>query len=961
MEKQYWRSLEERQRPAGPDEAEFPESPLRTVEGAHSRRGFLKAAGFAFAGAGLAGCSRAPVEKAMPYLVQPEDTVAGRAQYYASTCGACAAGCGIVMKVRDGRPIKLEGNPRQEVSRGATCAAGQASILGLYDSYRLKQPLAKGKPVSWAEVDQAIAAQLNELRRSGAAVRYLSGTIASPTKQALITAFLAQFHDARHVMYDALSASAILDAHRETHGARLLPHYRFDKADVVAGFDADFLGTWISPVEFAHDYASRRRPPEMSWHVQLEGRLSITGSKADRRVRTAPAEIRPKLAQLAERIARNDAQGDEVAKRLLGARGRSLVVCGVNDLQAQVLVNYINHLLENYGITLDVEKPSRQRLGNDRELAGLLDEIRAGKVGALFIDGVNPVAELPGVPGFDHVGLVVSFAGSPDETAERAHYICPDHHYLESWADAEPVTGLVSLTQPAIRPLGATRSVMETLAAWSGRPAKAYDLLKERYSARWDSALEAGSLKTDAPRAAAKPFNMAAVAPAIEAAHEPASAGYTLVLYPSVAMFDGRTAYNPWLHELPDPITKITWDNYASLSPATAASLGVADGDIVRVETLELPVVVQPGQHDQVVAVALGYGRKASERFANIGPRWIDRLPSVNDKGRVGVNAAPLAAFEGGSLRYERAGVHIAKTGRRVELAATQLHNTLTVPEKLAPKGGEVRPIVREIAREDLGKPREPAEERRELWPNDHPYTGHRWGMAVDLNACNGCSACVIACQVENNIPVVGKDEVRRHREMHWIRIDRYYSGPPDDVEVAHQPMMCQQCEHAPCETVCPTLATVHSDEGLNQQIYNRCVGTRYCANNCPYKTRRFNWFDYPREDRLANLVLNPNVTVRTRGVMEKCTFCVQRIQEAKIEARRLGAPVKDGDIRTACEQACPAGAIVFGDLNDPNSRVARLARDQRQYRVLEELNVRPSVNYLKIVRGRAGEEEKNG
>ena len=962
MEKQYWRSLAERQDPtelSRAAEAEFAENPLQQIEPVASRRGFLKAAGFAFAGAALTGCSRAPVEKAMPYLVQPENMVAGRAQYYASTCGACPAGCGLLAKVRDGRPIKLEGNLDQEISRGATCAVGQASILGLYDSLRLKQPLSGGKASTWAEVDREIVARLGEVRRSGGAVRYLSGTVTGPTKQAAINRFLAQFHNARHVMYDALSASAILDAHQQTHGARVLPHYRFDKVDAIVSFDADFLGTWISPVEFTHDYSSRRRPPEMSWHAQFEGRMSLTGSKADRRVRTAPGEIREHLAQLAERIAANNGSGDEVAERLLRARGRSLVVCGANDVHVQVLVNYINHLLGNYGATLDIEHPSRQRQGDDRALASLLDEIKAGQVAALFIDGVNPVAELPEVPSFNRVGLVVSFAGSLDETAERAHYVCPDHHFLESWADAEPVAGLISLTQPVIRPLGATRAVVETLAAWTGQPSKAYDLLRQRYQSQWDRTVEAGFVAVEAPRAPVKPFSMAPVESALaDTSREPAD-GYTLALYPSVAMLEGRQAYNPWLHELPDPITKVTWDNYASLSPAAAASLGISDGDVVRVEggaAVELPVVVQPGQHDRVVAVALGYGRKASERFAGLGPRWIDHRPTVNEKGRVGENVAPFLAFDQGSLRYDRAGIRITKTGRRIELAATQIHHTLTVPQQL---GGEVRPIVQETTHAELAKPPQPPEHREELWPDDHAYKGHRWGMAVDLNTCTGCSACVVACQVENNTPVVGKDEVRRRREMHWIRIDRYYSGPRENVEVAHQPMMCQQCDHAPCETVCPTLATVHSDEGLNQQIYNRCVGTRYCANNCPYKTRRFNWFNYPREDLLANLVLNPDVTVRTRGIMEKCTFCVQRIQEAKIEAKRLGAPVKDGDIRTACEQACPAGAIVFGDLNDPNSRVARLARDARQYRVLEDLNVGPAVHYLKIVRNRTGEGDK--
>lgn len=923
MEKQYWRSLEELERPAGQD-AEFPDTSA-------SRRDFLKIAGFAFAGATLTGCSRAPVEKALPYLSQPEGLVAGRPQYYASTCGGCTAGCGLLVKVRDGRPIKLEGNSDQPIGRGATCAAGQASILSLYDSLRLKHPLAGGKPSTWPEVDAAIRSRL----RPDTVVRYLSGTIISRTKQSAIDTFLAQFHNARHVMYDALSASAILDAHQETHGARILPHYRFAEADVIASFDADFLGTWISPVEFAHDYASRRPPPNMSWHVQFEGRMSLTGSKADRRVRTAPAEIRNRLADLAEQIA--SGRGDDLSERLLRARGRSLVVSGVNDLDIQILVNHVNHLLENYGKTLDIERPSRQRMGSDRQLAKLLEELRSGQVGALFIDGVNPIAELPEPPELRRAGLVVSFAGSLDETSEQAHYVCPDHHYLESWSDAEPIEGLVSLTQPAIRPLGDTRPVIETLGVWSGRPVRVYDLLREKYTADWERCVQGGFIETNRSLTVATQYR----APSLpNRGREGAVSGYTLILHPSVAMLDGRHAYNPWLHELPDPITKITWDNCAALSPATAASLGVSDGDIVRIESMELPVVVQPGQHDSVIAVALGYGRKASERFANVGPRWIDRQPTVNAKGRVGENAARFLVLENGAMRYERPGVRLSKTGRHTDLAVTQTHHTL-----------EGRDIVQEIALADAGKPPEPHEPHVELWPPDHPTPGHRWAMAIDLNACTGCSACVVACQVENNTPVVGKDEVRRRREMHWIRIDRYYSGPPDNVEVAWQPMMCQQCERAPCETVCPVLATVHSDEGLNQQIYNRCVGTRYCENNCPYKTRRFNWFDYPREDRLANLVLNPDVTVRTRGVMEKCTFCVQRIQEAKIESKHTGTPLQDGDIRTACQQSCPAGAIVFGDLNDPKSRVAQLARDGRQYRVLEELNVGPSVHYLKIVK----------
>jgi molybdopterin-containing oxidoreductase family iron-sulfur binding subunit len=435
---------------------------------------------------------------------------------------------------------------------------------------------------------------------------------------------------------------------------------------------------------------------------------------------------------------------------------------------------------------------------------------------------------------------------------------------------------------------------------------------------------------------------------------------WALVLYPKIGMLDGRHGHNAWLHEMPDPVTKVTWDNYACVSPAAAARLGLKDGDIVRVTavatpnegaaSIELPAFVQPGQHDQVVAIALGYGRAGTDRFGKIGPPWFEArvLP-----GLVGVNAASFVTSIANAREYAGRSVTVLKTDRSRQLASTQVHHSLEPPGSTEP-----RPIIQETTLGELaaaataGHAAAGAEHGGEdLWPDDHPKEGRRWGMSIDLNSCTGCSACVIACQSENNVPVVGQDEVRRNREMHWLRIDRYYSGSDDETEVAHQPMLCQHCNHAPCETVCPVLATVHSEEGLNQQVYNRCVGTRYCANNCPYKVRRFNWFDYPHEDRLQNLVFNPNVTVRSRGVMEKCTFCVQRIQEQTIEASRLGQPVPDGGIKTACEQSCPAEAIVFGDLHDPNSRVARLAESNRAYRVLEELNTQPAVRYLKLVR----------
>ncbi len=998
--KQYWKSLEERE--AAPPADEFAE-PLEGVAGEFSRRGFLRAAGFSAAAASLSGCGRIPVQKAIPYLVQPEEVVPGRSYYYASTCGACTAGCGVLVKCRDGRPVKLEGNPDHPLSRGGLCAVGQASLLGLYDAQRLKAPLARGQETSWEEADRALIAQLARIRQSGGRVRFLTGTIHSPALRAGIENFLSGFPGARRVAYDPLSASAILDAHQQTHGVRALPRFRFERAEVIAAFDADFLGAWISPVEHTQGWRAGRRPdadpPRLSYHAQFEPRFTITGAKADRRYRVAPDEIPLVLSQLAARVAKlagaafeavdgeapsvAGAELDRLADRLWQARGRSLVVCGAQDRAAQALVNFLNHALGNYGSTLDIELPSYAREGNDGALETLRREIREGQVAALFIHGVNPAYDAPDLGPLEKVPLVVSFAERLDETARLAHFVCPDHHFLESWGDAEAAAGVVSLFEPAVHPIGKTRAVLESLAAWSGAPRPAYDLLRahwERvvfprqkgepaFEKFWDQSVERGFAEVEPVRVRPRPFDQRSVQAVVRSQRPPD--GFTLVLYPKPHMLDGRQAGNPWLQELPDPVSKVTWDNYATLSPAAAAQLKVADGDVVRLRVeesgrsrdLDLPAFIQPGQHDRVVGVALGYGSELSRRFARIGPKWLWSKPSVGPKGLVGVNAAPLLASSDGLTRYVRHGVTITATGEKRPLASTQAHSTLSAPDIPGAAAAQRRPIIQERPFPILGQRREQGapESHEDLWPPDHPATGHLWGMAIDLEACTGCSACVIACQAENNIPVVGKDEVLRRRAMHWIRIDRYYTGSPGEPDAAFQPMLCQQCGNAPCETVCPVLATVHSDEGLNQQIYNRCVGTRYCANNCPYKVRRFNWFDYPHDDRLANLALNPDVTVRSRGVMEKCTFCVQRIQEAKAEAKRSGQPLADGAVQPACQQSCPAQAIVFGDLNDPESRVSRLRGSRRHYQVLAELNFRPAVGYLAVVRNREEEGERHG
>lgn len=968
-----------------------------------NRRDFLKIAGFSFGGALVAGCKPGNVEKAIPFLIKPEEITSGVATWYATTCGGCSAGCGVMAKTSAGRPIKLEGIPDHPISNGGLCAVGQAHLLGLYDSQRLLHPTFNGNQSSWESIDRAIMERLDAIQQSNGAIRFLTGTINSPTTKFLIQRFVEKYPTAKHIQYDALSSSAILDAREQTHGARLLPHYRFDRAEVIVSFDADFLGTWISSVEFTAAYQSGRKldetNPTCSYHVQFESRVSLTGSNADKRVRLSPDEIRRAIHQLASlltekagmpsipssSIGEADSFIKQLGEKLWDAREKSLVVSGLNEVQSQRQINYINHLLGNYGTTVDIEHPSNQKQGNDNELQTLLDELNTGSVAALFIQGVNPVYDLPAGSQFGEwmkkLDLSVNFTDQLDETESYSQIVCPEPHALESWYDAEPIAGTFTVTQPVFKPLGSTRTFIESLSAWMVEKNSSLELIKSEweksvYSLQssvssfqlfWDKAVHDGFVRIDVPVTKHLGFSVGRefISPSpgrIE------GSTYSLVLYPKAAMLDGRHAHNPWLQELPDPVTKIVWDNYISVSPSTANKLGISEGEVVRVDaqgqTLELPAHIQPGQHDSVIAVALGYGRKGTDRFTKIGPQWFESKPTVEVGGLVGKNVAPFIKLEDGTLAYDVQTVSISKTGAKHTLACTQEHHSLHVPKHLDPGHGKRRPIIQETTfAEFIKNPKAGSFEQHELttmWTSeDHKYTGHHWGMAIDLSKCTGCSACVVSCQAENNIPLVGKDEVLRNREMTWIRIDRYYDESPNgDIAVQHQPMMCQHCGNAPCETVCPVLATVHSDEGLNQQVYNRCVGTRYCSNNCPYKVRRFNWFDYEHGDAMQKLVLNPDITVRERGIMEKCSLCVQRIQEVKIQAKKEGRTIRDGEIQPACTQSCPAKAIVFGDMNDPKSELVKQINNPRHYGVLEEIGVRPSVNYMTLVHNREEGEE---
>ncbi len=973
------------------DELDLETTPL-------SRRGFLTAAGFSFGAlATLSGCERAPVTKAVPFLVQPEEITPGRSVHYATTCGGCSAACGMLAKSRDGRPIKLEGNPEHPLTRGGLCAVGQASILELYDSKRITEPKQGGSATTWEAADSAINERLATMKSSNdsGSVRVLSRSVTSPTTQRAIDAFLAQFDDGSHVVYEPHSCSAILDSHVATHGRRVLPHYQFDQAHVIAAFDADFLGTWISPVEFTN---ARQRGRELreshdafSYHIQFESRMTVTGSNADQRVVIAPRDLDSTMRTLAHLIAqRAGTHADfaapnttnvpavtmaELADRLWANRGHSLVVCGSNTVNTQVVCNYINHLLQNYGHTLDITIPSLQRTDDDAALATLCQEIEAGAVSALILHGVNPVYDLPNgvalAEQFASIPLVINCGRRADETTV-ATFRCPDHHYLESWGDHEPVLGSISLRQPIVAPIGNTRAFAESLAVWSGKPQSMLRQLRETYPNQkfWDTTLHDGVGSVALANVDGAVFNAAALSSLSKAEPLVKAGSMQLALYTKVGMPDSAFAANAWLQELPDPVTKMTWDNYACLSPASAERMEVENGDVISINVdgagaIELPVFVQLGQHDDVVAVAMNYGAKESSRFAEVGPQWFEARETLGDNGLVGTNAATLITLQSDQhLQYAGADATLQKVGRHHVLAASQEYQMITVPDHLAPsEETKRRPMIQETTFVALttgatdhashGAHHGPNEG---LWKDsDHPYDGHHWGMVVDISACTGCSGCVIACQVENNVPVVGKDEIRRNREMSWMRIDRYYAETEDGgIDVAHQPLMCHHCDNAPCETVCPVLATVHSEEGLNQQVYNRCVGTRYCANNCPYKVRRFNWFNYTHNDAMENLVLNPDVAVRSRGVMEKCSFCVQRIQEAKIEAKRQGRPLADGDAVPACQQSCPANAIVFGDMNDPGSEVSKLIASGRHYRLLDEINVKPSVGYLSLVRNRA-------
>ncbi len=1015
-QKKYWQNFGEFNNSASFQEQakdefreELPFEGMESIADAKTpRRDFLKYVGFSTAAAAIAAGCQVPVRKVIPYVNKPQDLVPGIANYYATTFVSGSDVIPVVAKVRDGRPIKIEGNDLSLFSKGGTTARVQASVLDLYDTARLRHPMADGKEVSTLEqFDKMVGDAIN-----GASVVLLTPTITSPTTKQIIAEFLAKYPGSRHVQYDGISYSGILQANEATYGKKAIPSYHFEKAKVIVSLGADFLGTWLSTVEYQKGYAAGRKidekNPEMNKHYQFESLMSMTGANADERYTHKPSEAGAVAAALLNAINGQAVSGvsdkvkkgiEKAAKDLLANKGASLVVSGSNNMNVQVIVNAINEALGANGTTINWSSPLQTKQGVDSDMATLVADMEAGKVGALLIFDANPSYDYFDADKFTaalkKVKVSVSFNERMDETTSNCKYVLPAHHYLESWGDAEVKPGYFSFSQPTINPLFKTRQLQDTLLKWSGSTTAYHDYFKQYWVGKlggeeaYVKALMNGVVETEAAAGGAS-FSNAKLAEAVSAVSSAKKGGkYELVLYQKAIFGDGRQANNPWLLEMPDPVTKATWDNYVMISPSLGKELlGVDLMDknqvkkandyevnpgkaVVNVKVgnkqISLPALIVPGLEPNTIGIAVGYGRIASAGRATVG---------------AGKNAYQLAT----GTDWNISDVSIEKSNEApYKIAQSQTHSSYE---------GRVE-AVKEVTLEDFKKkPTEILDDRaKELKPwgglenydkqgTIYPYydkPGIKWGMSIDLNSCFGCGACVVACTAENNVAVVGKSEVLRYHDMAWLRIDRYFSGDPSDadsIQTIFQPMLCQHCDNAPCENVCPVAATNHSSEGLNQMTYNRCIGTRYCANNCPYKVRRFNWADYTGADSFPNnqdqvmvghlddtvhmmnddltrMVLNPDVTVRSRGVIEKCSFCVQRLQEGKLKAKKENRTLADSDVKTACQQACSANAIVFGNVNNKDSEVSTVRRDNthRLFYSLEQLHVLPNINYLAKVR----------
>jgi len=850
--KKYWRGLNELKGNLKVDsEPEFsitgiPEDEIKG-NGKTNRRDFLKILGFGVGYATLAASCETPINKAIPYLIKPDEITPGIANYYASTFFDGNDYCSILVKTREGRPIKLEGNELSSLTKGGTSARVQASVLNLYDSARYKNATKTGAEIKWEDADKEIVAELQLIVEKEEKIVIFTSTVISPSTKKLFADFIEKYPTTQVVYYDAVSASAILDANFKSFGKRILPDYRFDNADLIVGFNADFLGNWISPIQFTKQYSSKRKieksNPGMSKHVQFESTMTLTGSNADYRIPIKPSDEGALLIELYNNLAlkagKETLSGakaivniDSLADELWAKKGKSLVVCGTNDANNQYIVNAINELLENYGKTVDINSPLLHKQSSDKEVKTIVDEMNTGKVSAMFFYNVNPAYDYPEkdkfIEGMKKVALTVSFASAKDETSKLSKYILPDNNYLESWGDAEPKSGFFSLGQPTIQKLFDTRQAQDSLLKWMASEESYYEYLQNYwklevytkqntlvdFNSFWNKSLHDGVFETT-NEVASFEFNFEGLADASKNIISTGS-GIELLIYENIGIGNGTYANNPWLQELPDPVSKVCWDNYLAVSYNYANEKGLELGDLVSINgKFELPVLIQPGQADETVAIAMGYGRT----YAGLAG------------DNIGQNAFTLINNTGENKSYFTSDVKIEKVEGNHKLALTQEYHTM-----------QGRDLIRETTLDEYVKNPSAGNEAH-LHAEEHANTlykkpefpGHHWGLAIDLNACTGCSACVIACQAENNVPVIGREEVLNRRIMHWMRIDRYYSENAENPDVLYMPIMCQHCDNAPCENVCPVAATPHSDEGLNQMAYNRCIGTRYCMNNCAY------------------------------------------------------------------------------------------------------------------------------
>lgn len=987
--KTYWRSLNELQ--DTPEfreflQREFPVAASEFPKGM-SRRRWMQLMGASLALGGLTGC-RWEAEKIAPFAMRPENRIPGESEYFATSVEIGGMPRHLLVTCYDGRPIKIEGNPEHSASKGATDVFAQASILGLYDPDRsdsLTQRQGRQKFTrSWQDFERFAESHFSSLeKKAGQGLALLIEPTSSIAEHALLSRIVKRFPKAVLCAYSPLAPMNATQGTELAFDRPLRTRFHLADAKIIACFDADLLGIHPNSITHAREFAEGRDPDaEMNRLYAIESQFSVTGAAADHRLPLMSHRIGSLLAHLNVVVRQKldlptremtvqlpEDQAEFVkalADDLVAKRGESLVAVGdTQPPEAHALVHELNHILGNFGKTIFLSEDPFAATATT-SIDGLADEMERGKIDTLLILGGNPVYNAPGELQFSKclkkVATTIRLGAYEDETSALCNWQLPQAHDYESWCDVRAWDGTVGVAQPLIAPLLNGKSMLEILSLICKDRREPRTIVRESLSgtlrrslsnAEWEKLLHDGFLMgSELPHVDAQPNLASNREDLVDALIRRASTSLELVFTTSDSVLDGRFANNGWLQETPDFLTKLTWDNAAIISPATAEELGVDHGSMVRIKrgkkAIELPAFVLPGQAKNSIGVAIGYGRKAA---GLIGGSESKKVASV------GTDVYPLQQTAGTKIASD---IELIPTGKKFKFATTQDHHAID-KVGLEETGRRVGELVREATHTEYQEHPDFAQHAthhpplESLW-QEPSNDGHAWGMSLDLNKCIGCNACVVACQAENNVPIVGKEQVAMGREMHWIRVDRYFNGDIENPQVATQPVACQHCENAPCEQVCPVAATVHSDEGLNDMVYNRCVGTRYCANNCPYKVRRFNFFDNNKDleepnRQLAQLVINPEVTVRSRGVMEKCTYCVQRIQNVKIDAKNGRRPIRDGEIKTACQQACPSQAIEFGDLSDSQSSVSAAHADPRAYGMLSELNVKPRTKYLARVR----------